>query len=149
MSAKWQNSNNRVCFVSEHLHYCRRPRRRIAKCDHVTRSRRQTARPSIRSVCRIGNLDTGRKTIFCGHPVLSGAICLQGSATRLGPGLVNFVPAVARRFCLNLPPAFTQPVQQYPFNQCGRLHELRITKAPSFDASARGTSGSSLNLLQN
>ena len=34
---------------------------------------------------------------------------LQGSALRLRPGLVNFVPALASHFCLNLPAEFTQP----------------------------------------
>ena len=34
---------------------------------------------------------------------------LQGSAKRPLPGLVNFVPAVACLFCLNLPAAFSQP----------------------------------------
>ena len=34
---------------------------------------------------------------------------LQGTAKRLRPGLVNFVPAVAYHFCLNLPAAFTKP----------------------------------------
>ena len=38
-------------------------------------------------------------------------IYLQGSAKRLGPGLVNFVPSVASHFCLSLPAAFMQPGQ--------------------------------------
>ena len=32
---------------------------------------------------------------------------LQGSSIRRAPGLVNFVPAVACHFCLNLPAAFS------------------------------------------
>ena len=32
---------------------------------------------------------------------------LQGSTNRRAPGLVNFVPALAYHFCLNLPAAFT------------------------------------------
>ena len=35
--------------------------------------------------------------------------CVQGRTIRLFPGLVNFVPAVAYHFCLNLPAAFLQP----------------------------------------
>ena len=34
---------------------------------------------------------------------------VQGSTNRRAPGLVNFVPALAYHFCLNLPAAFTQP----------------------------------------
>ena len=34
---------------------------------------------------------------------------VQGSSNRRAPGFVNFVPAVAYHFCLNLPAAFTQP----------------------------------------
>ena len=34
---------------------------------------------------------------------------LQGSANPRAPGLVNFVPAVAYHFCLNLPEKFSQP----------------------------------------
>ena len=51
---------------------------------------------------------------FGGAEVIDNAVQddwveLQGSANRLWPGLVKFVPAVAYHFCLNLPPAFTQP----------------------------------------
>ena len=34
---------------------------------------------------------------------------LQGTSKRPFPGLVNFVPAVAYHFCLNLPEAFSPP----------------------------------------
>ena len=34
---------------------------------------------------------------------------VQGSTIRRTPGLVNFVPALAYHFCLNLPATFTQP----------------------------------------
>ena len=34
---------------------------------------------------------------------------IQGSTNRRALGLVNFVPALAYHFCLNLPAAFTQP----------------------------------------
>ena len=34
---------------------------------------------------------------------------IQGSTNRRAPGLVNFVPALAYHFCLNLSAAFTQP----------------------------------------
>ena len=37
----------------------------------------------------------------------------QGSTNRRAPGLVNFVPALAYLFCLNLPAAFTQPGAAY------------------------------------
>ena len=36
-------------------------------------------------------------------------ICVQGSTNRRALGLVNFVPALAYHFSLNLPAAFTQP----------------------------------------
>ena len=36
-------------------------------------------------------------------------LIIQGISTRPFPGLVNFVPAVAYLFCLNLPAAFLQP----------------------------------------
>ena len=41
--------------------------------------------------------------------VMNGFWYVQGSAKRPFPGLVNFVPAVAYHFCLNLPAAFSQP----------------------------------------
>ena len=34
---------------------------------------------------------------------------IQRSAKVDAPGLVNFIPAVAYHFCLNLPAAFTKP----------------------------------------
>ena len=34
---------------------------------------------------------------------------VQGSSIRWAQGLVNFVPAVADHFCLNLPEAFSEP----------------------------------------
>ena len=34
---------------------------------------------------------------------------VQGSTIRQAPGLLNFVPAVAYHFCLNMPAAFSQP----------------------------------------
>ena len=43
---------------------------------------------------------------------------LQGSAKRLLPGLVNFVPAVAYHFCLSLPAAFTQPGRSLLADPC-------------------------------
>ena len=39
-------------------------------------------------------------------------MCVQGSAKRLAPGLVNCVPALACHFRLALPAAFTQPWNQ-------------------------------------
>ena len=36
-------------------------------------------------------------------------LCVQGTTKRLRPGLVNFVPALAYHFCLNLLNAFTKP----------------------------------------
>ena len=37
------------------------------------------------------------------------SVSIQGSANPRAPGLVNFVPAVAYHFCLNLPKKFSQP----------------------------------------
>ena len=41
--------------------------------------------------------------------IASRETCLQDSAKRRSPGLVNLIPAVAFHSCLNLPAAFTQP----------------------------------------
>ena len=43
-----------------------------------------------------------------------GHFVVQGSAKRRSPGLVNFVPALAYHFCLNLPAAFTKPFSWAP-----------------------------------
>ena len=42
---------------------------------------------------------------------VEGARCttIQGTFKRSFPGLVNFVPAAAYHYCLNLPEAFSQP----------------------------------------
>ena len=45
-------------------------------------------------------------------------IRVQGSAKKLWPGLVNFVPAVAYNLCLNLPAAFMQPGQSLLADPC-------------------------------
>ena len=50
---------------------------------------------------------------------MSACPLLQGSAKRLKPGLVKFVPAVAYHFCLNLPGAFTKPGQSLLAEPCG------------------------------
>ena len=51
---------------------------------------------------------------------------LQRSAKVNAPGLVNFIPAVAYHICLNLPAAFTQPVDHLLAEPsiCGRLQSL-------------------------
>ena len=36
-------------------------------------------------------------------------VAVKGRAKKWAPGLVNFVPALAYHFCLNLPAAFTKP----------------------------------------
>ena len=43
---------------------------------------------------------------------------LQGSTKRPFPGVVNFVPAVAYHFCLNLPAAFSQPGNSLILEPC-------------------------------
>ena len=43
---------------------------------------------------------------------------LQGISIRPFPGLVNYVPAVAHLFCLNLPAAFSQPRTKIFFGLC-------------------------------
>ena len=43
---------------------------------------------------------------------------VQGSSKRRAPGLVNFVPAVAYHFCLNLPAAFSQPGARLILEPC-------------------------------
>ena len=47
---------------------------------------------------------------------------MQGSAKRLWPGLVNFVPAAADHFCLSLLAAFTQPGRSLLATPVGELH---------------------------
>ena len=47
---------------------------------------------------------------------------VQGSANRrLRPGLVNFVPAVAYHFCLNLPEKLSQPGNGILAQPCTRI----------------------------
>ena len=46
---------------------------------------------------------------------------LQGSAKKRFPGLVNFIPAVAYPFCLNLPAGFTQPGASTLADHCRRV----------------------------
>ena len=43
---------------------------------------------------------------------------IQGSTKRRALGLVNFVPALAYHFCLNLPAAFTQPGARHLVEPC-------------------------------
>ena len=43
---------------------------------------------------------------------------IQGWTIRPSPGLVNFVPAVAYHFCLNLPAAFLQPGSRLIVEPC-------------------------------
>ena len=56
----------------------------------------------------------------------SSCSLLQGSVERWAPGWVNFVPAVAYHFCLNLPTAFTQP-------------EVRLLSEPCTASAASGS----------
>ena len=53
---------------------------------------------------------------------MSACPLLQGSAKRLKPGLVKFVPAVAYHFCLNLPGAFSQPGKHSFGDTCKIAH---------------------------
>ena len=46
---------------------------------------------------------------------------VQDSTNRRAPGLVNFVPALAYHFCLNLPAAFTQPGARLLVEPCTTL----------------------------
>ena len=62
---------------------------------------------------------------------------VQGSAKRLWPGLVDFVPAVAYHFCFNLPAAFTQPGQSFLAKPCicltaGKNRSGNLKKKPFF-----------------
>ena len=49
---------------------------------------------------------------------------LQGSTNRRVPSLVNFVPALAYHFCLNLPAAFTQPKAHLLVEPCRAQKQL-------------------------
>ena len=49
---------------------------------------------------------------------------VQGSTNRRAPGLVNFVPALAHHFCLNLPAAFTQPGARLLVEPCSRVPDI-------------------------
>ena len=49
---------------------------------------------------------------------------IQGSTTRRALGLVNFVPALAYHFCLNLPAALSQPGARLLVEPC-TWHDLR------------------------
>ena len=56
----------------------------------------------------------GAKTAACSPSFLqlvhsTARFEVQGTSKRPFPGLVNFVPAIAYHFCLNLPGAFSQP----------------------------------------
>ena len=48
---------------------------------------------------------------------------VQGSSIRWAQGLVNFVPAVAYLFCLNLPAAFSKPGARLILEPCIRNFE--------------------------
>ena len=50
-------------------------------------------------------------------------LCVQGSAKRRSPGLVNSVAAVAYHFCLALPAAFTQPGDHLLADPCTYFSE--------------------------
>ena len=50
---------------------------------------------------------------------------VQGSTKRRSPGLVNFVAALAYRFCLALPVAFTQPGDQLLVVPCSAAAAVR------------------------
>ena len=57
---------------------------------------------------------------------------IQGSTNRWAPGLVNFVPALAYHFCLNLPTAFTQPGARLLVEPCksSKMYYLPIKLMP-------------------
>ena len=50
---------------------------------------------------------------------------VQGSTNRRSLGLVNFVPAFAYHFCLNLPAAFTQPGARLLVELCINQIQMR------------------------
>ena len=49
---------------------------------------------------------------------------IQGSTRRRALGLVNFVPALAFRFCLNLPAEFAQPWAHLLVEPCTKLANI-------------------------
>ena len=65
---------------------------------------------------------------------------LQGSTNRRALGLVNFIPALAYHFCLNLPATFTQPGARLLVEPCSSfvpnplaspISEYRLALCPS------------------
>ena len=57
---------------------------------------------------------------------------VQGTTKRLRPGLVNFVPAVAYGFFLNLPAAFTQPGWSLLVVPCKYVYSITQGKYSEF-----------------
>ena len=51
---------------------------------------------------------------------------IQGTSIRLFPIWVNFVPAVAYHFCLNLPPAFLQPGNGLVVQPCTHIPTCKV-----------------------
>ena len=66
-------------------------------------------------------------------------IGMQGSIIRPFPGLVNFFPAVAYHFCLNLPAAFSQPWNSLIVEPC-------ISHSNLYEKSSMGDSSRSRNV---
>ena len=79
---------------------------------------------------------------FChdrGHPLsvyadfrifnLLSPLVVQGWAKMRAPGLVDFVPAVANHFCLNLPRKFSQPWAHFLAQPCTLFGTFCSTKS--------------------
>ena len=62
------------------------------------------------------------------------ASCVQGSPIRPFQGLVNFVPAVAYYFCLNVPAAFSQPGAHLILEPCMAMGKKGASVSHTADA---------------
>ena len=74
------------------------------------------------------------------HPWVSYAECsLQRSAKVDAPGFVNFAPAVAYHFCLNLPAAFTQSGAPTLADLCTNIEHSKSSSHSGALADARAS----------
>ena len=65
-----------------------------------------------------------QRNLATANKLISEALKIQGIGLRPFPGLVNFVPAVAYIFCLNLLAAFSQPGNDHIVQPCSIHHAV-------------------------
>ena len=100
----------------------------------------QEIKTAIMANCPLASIDP--------HPVrqvlmflVDRCMNIQGSTNRRALGLVNFVPALAYHFCLNLPAAFTQPGARILVEPCTSVlvpldnRSIRLVKVSLFQRS--------------